>query len=367
MQIHNFQLSEEQSMILDTVRKFVQDSVAPKALEHDEHRQFVRGSFDGLAELGMLGLPISEANGGAELGMLSFVVALEELSKACGASARLMLVHTGLCGRAIDGIEGERAMELAGKIAAGEVLSSFVGPEFKIQATPTADGFALGGSVALVTAATEANVLVVAATDAGTDASGMPLLLAVEADTVQVEATPALGFRASAPGRVTFDATAVRKDQILASGDAARAALDRADLSAWIGGGSIAVGLAAASIEASRRHASERVAFGKTLDKQQAVAHKLAESQRATQAARHMVYHAARLADAGENATQDARMARVTALDAAILAADEGVQVHGGYGYIAEYHVERFYRDAQTLWVLDSSVEQLMDQIATER
>ena len=363
MQIHNFQLSEEQSMILDTVRKFVQDSVAPEALERDEHRQFARGSFDGLAELGMLGLPISEANGGAELGMLSFVVALEELSKVCGASARLMLVHTGLCGRAIDGIEGERAMKLAGKIAAGEVLLSFVGLEFEIQATPAADGFTLGGSAALVTAATEADVLVVAATDAG----GMPLLLAVEADTVQVEATPALGFRASAPGCVTFDATAVRKDQILASGDAARAALDRADLSAWIGGGSIAVGLAAASIEASRRHASERVAFGKTLDKQQAVAHKLAESQRATQAARHMVYHAARLADAGENATQDARMARVTALDAAILASDEGVQVHGGYGYTVEYHVERFYRDAQTLRVLDGSVEQLMDQIATGR
>ena len=360
MPIHNFQLSEEQDMIRDTVNRFVQDTVVPKALEHDEHRRFVTHSFEGLAELGILGLPISEANGGAELGMLSFVVALEELSEACGASARLLLVHTGLCGRAVDGIEGDRAKELAGKIAAGEVLSSFVGPEFKIQAAPAPDGFTLGGSAALVTAATEAGVLIVAAIDA----DDTPLLFSVEPAHANIEPTAALGFRASAPGRVTFDATAVSKDQILACGDTARAAFDRADLSAWIGAGAIAVGLAAASIEASRRHAAERVAFGKTLDKLQAVAHKLVESQRLTQAARHMVYHAARLADAGEDATQDARMACLTGLEAAILASDEGIQIHGGYGYTVEYHVERFYRDAQTLKVLDGSTEALMDQIA---
>ena len=242
MQIHNLQLSEEQNMILDTIRKFVQDTVAPKAIDLDEQHQFARGSVDGLAELGMLGLPISEANDGAELGMLSFVVALEELSKACGASARLLLVHTGLCGRAVDGIEGERAKQLAGKIATGEVLASFVGSEFKIQASPTdgaVDGFTLTGSAAMVTAATEADVLLVAATDSDSDSdsdSGSgPLLFAVDADAVHVEAIPALGFRASAPGCITFDATAVSKDQILASGDAARAAIDRADLSAWIG------------------------------------------------------------------------------------------------------------------------------------
>ncbi|MHC4896586.1 MAG: acyl-CoA dehydrogenase family protein [Planctomycetota bacterium] len=363
MQTHNFQLSEEQNMILDTVRKFVQDTVAPKALDNDEHRQFVRASFDGLAELGMLGLPISEASGGAELGMVSFVVALEELSKACGSSARLLLTHTGLCGTALDGLDGDRAKDLTGKIAAGEVLAAFVGPEFKIQATATTakDGFTLSGSAALVTAATEADVLIVAATDA---ADGTSLLFAVEAATANIEATPSLGFRACAPGRVTLDNTAVSQDALLASGDVAKAALDRADLSAWIGGGTIAVGFADASIDASRRHAAERVAFGKPLDRQQAVAHKVAESRRFTQAARHLVYHAARLADAGEKAAQDARMARLTALEAAILASDEGVQIHGGYGYVVEYHVERFYRDAQTLKVLDGSTEALMDQIA---
>jgi len=360
MQIHNFQLSEEQDMIRDTVNRFVQDTVAPNALEHDEHRRFVRHTFDGLAELGILGLPISEASGGAELGMLSFVVALEELSKVCGSSARLLLAHSGFCGTALDGVDGDRARELTGKIAAGEVLATLIGKESRVQATAATDGFTLNGSAPLVTAATEAGVLLVAATDP----DGVPLLFSVEPTSANIEATPALGFRASAPSKVTFDASVVSNDALLARDDAARAALDRADLSAWIGGGTLAVGFAEACIDASRRYAAERVAFGKSLDKQQAVAHKLAESQRATQAARHMVYHAARLADAGESVAQDARMARLAGLDAAILASDEGVQIHGGYGYTAEYHVERFYRDAQTLRVQDCSTEELMDQIA---
>jgi butyryl-CoA dehydrogenase len=360
MQIHNFELSEEQDMIRDTVNRFVQDTVAPNALEHDEQRKFVAHSLEGLRELGILGLPISEAAGGAELGVLSFVVALEGLGKACGSSARLLLTHTGLCGRALDGMNNEAARELVGKIAAGEVLATFVGLEHKIQATAGKDGFLLSGRAPLVTAATEAGALIVAATDA----DGAALLFSVEPAAASIEATPALGFRASAPGSITFEATLVASGAMLASGEEARAALRRADLLAWIGGGAIAIGMATAAIEAARRHTAERVAFGKTLDKQQAVAHKLAESERLTRAARHMVYHAARLADAGEDATQDARMARLTALEAALLSSDEGVQVHGGYGYTAEYHVERFYRDAQTLKVMDTGTEILLDLIA---
>lgn len=348
MPVHNLELSEEQDMIRDTVNRFVQDTVAPNALEHDEHRKFVAPTFEGLAELGVLGLPIREASGGAELGMLSFVVALQGLARACGSSARLLLVHAGLCGRALDGVDA--ASELVGRIAVGEVLASFVGPQFRIQCN---HGL-LNGSAALVTAATAAGILIVAAVDA----EGTPLLFAVEPAAARIEPVPALGFRASGPGSVTFDATRVPDASLLAKGDEARAALDRASLSAWIGGGAIAIGLAEGSIEAARRHAAERVAFGKTLDKQQAVAHKLAESRRLTQAARHMVYHAARLADAGEDASQDARMAWLTAMEAAILASDEGVQIHGGYGYTVEYHVERFYRDAQTLKVLDTVLPQ---------
>ena len=117
MATDNFQLSEEQSMILETVRKFAQDRVEPKALENDEHATFVRASFDGLAEMGMLGIPLSEASGGAEMGLLSFAVAVEELARVCGSSARLLLSQTALCGTALEGHEAAEA------VAGGEIFT----------------------------------------------------------------------------------------------------------------------------------------------------------------------------------------------------------------------------------------------------
>ena len=129
MEGHNFTLSEEQSMILDTVRKFVQDTVEPKALENDEERHFVRDNFDGLGELGILGLPLTEASGGAEMGMLSFAVALQEIGAGCGSTGRLVLSQTGLCGLALD-VAGKS--DEAAQLAMGEQL---------IQDAPIHEGF----------------------------------------------------------------------------------------------------------------------------------------------------------------------------------------------------------------------------------
>ena len=96
VETHNFELSEEQTMVLDQVRKFAQDQVEPNALEHDEHRRFVRQNFDQLAEMGMLGLPLAEDSGGAGFGMLAFVVALEKIAASCGSTARLLLSRIGM-------------------------------------------------------------------------------------------------------------------------------------------------------------------------------------------------------------------------------------------------------------------------------
>ena len=113
-----------------------------------------------------------------------------------------------------------------------------------------------------------------------------------------------------------------------------------------------------------RRHATERIAFGKPLIQQQAVAHKLAESRRHAEAARQLVYHAARLADAGDDAREIAVMAKLAACEAAVYAADEGIQILGGYGFTVEYHVERHYRDAKTLEVLELGRSELLDTLA---
>ena len=349
MDIDNFALSDEQGMILETVRRFVQDEIEPKALEWDEHGTFVRESFDGLAELGMLGISLSEASGGAEMGLLSFAVAVEEISQVCGSSARLLLSQTGLCGMALEGHAAAK------RIAMGESLGAFVGPDSGVTAQPSADGFVLNGASPMVTAAVEADQFVVAATGP----EDLKVLCLVAADVLRREPVPALGFRASGPGRVSFEDVAVSADAVVAQGDAAKAALDRVHVAACIGGGAIGVGLGTASRRLAATYAGERIAFGKPLTKQQAVALKLADSLRATEAARHLVYHAARLADAGQHARTAANMARLAAVESAVSASDDAIQILGGYGFVAEYHVERFYRDAKTLEVFGGGSEPL--------
>jgi alkylation response protein AidB-like acyl-CoA dehydrogenase len=249
---HNFALSEEQAMVLETVRKLVEDEIAPAALEHDEHRRFARPAFDRLAELGMLGLPVAEASGGAGMGWLALAVALEELAAACGSTARLLLSQAGLCGKALEG------HELCAAVAAGERLGAFVGLEHGVVARAAGGAFRLTGAAPMVTAAAAAELLVVAAT--GEDAQ--PLLFAVDAAGIERPPAAALGFRASAPGSLELKGHEVQASALVKSGDAARAALDACALAAGIGGGAIGVGLALASYELSRRYAGERVAFG---------------------------------------------------------------------------------------------------------
>jgi alkylation response protein AidB-like acyl-CoA dehydrogenase len=354
METDNFSLSEEQTMILDTVRKFAVDHVEPKALEHDEHGTFVRGSFDSLGELGMLGIPVSEASGGAEMGLLSMVVALEELGRVCGSTARLLLSQSALCGIALEGHAEAEA------VAGGEKLGAFVGLEAWVTATASGDGFTLSGAAALVTAATEADLVVVAARTA----EGEVVLACIDAAAVERAPVQALGFRATAPGSITLDGVVVAAAAVVARGAEAQQTLDRVHVAACIGAGAIAVGTAEASRKIATAHAKERIAFGKPLARQQAVALKLADAARATQAARHLVYHAARLADAGRAARITADMARLAAIEAAVFASDEAIQILGGYGFTVEYHVERHYRDSKTLEVMEGGAEQLRDEIA---
>ncbi|MBK8975949.1 MAG: acyl-CoA dehydrogenase family protein [Planctomycetes bacterium] len=356
--MHNFELSEEQAMVQETVRKFVDDVAAPQALEHDEHGRYVEEGFAALAETGMLGAAIAEDAGGAGLGMVSLVVATEELARGCTSTARLFLDAAGLAGKALEGLPA--AAELLGGVLTGEVRIGFVGPEHGIVARAAGDGVALDGAAPFVTGARAAQQLIVCARLDGEQA-----VVVVAADAVEVAPLePGLGFRAAAPGAVTLAGVTVPGDAVLARGEEAAAAISRASLAARIGGAALAVGSALASVEHARRHSEERIAFGKPLARQQAVGHKLVESRRRAEAARHLAWHAARLSDLGQDAGEVAELARLSATDAALHAADEAIQIHGGYGYTVEYHVERHYRDAKTLEVLDGGALALRDALA---
>jgi alkylation response protein AidB-like acyl-CoA dehydrogenase len=345
--MHNLQLTEDQEMVVDTVRKLVVDAVTPKVQELDEHRGFAREWFDALAELGVYGLSVSEEKGGAGMGMLPFVAALESIGAQSSSLARLWI---GQMQAAL--VLEDTGSDLLDEVAAGDKLVTFAGREYGF----TVAGGKLTGKALMVPAAMEADLMIVAATDG--DAT---VLVSVEAGACERSALRGLGLNSAACGAVTCEGVAAT---VLASGDDASTAIDRAELTAWLGVAGASVGGAFGSIEAAKKHASERIAFGKPLLVQQAVQRKLVECGRAVAAARQLAWHAARVTDLGECARDTAMQARIAAVDAMVLAADESIQIHGGFGYTVEYHVERHYRDGKTLEVLDGGNDSLRDRLA---
>ena len=182
--MHNFQLDEDQQMIADTVRKLVQDDIAPNALEWDEHGTFVEPALAALAEAGMFGLALSEDAGGVGMGMVPFAVALEEVAKGCGSTARLLLAHAGMAGRALDGLTN--AASVCEQIAGFDGLTAWIGPDAGIEARPDGDGFKLDGQAPLVPGATQAARFVIAARDL----DGGPMLFVLPPNTCRRKRSP---------------------------------------------------------------------------------------------------------------------------------------------------------------------------------
>jgi alkylation response protein AidB-like acyl-CoA dehydrogenase len=345
--MHNLQLTDDQTLILDTVTKFVADAVAPHAQERDEHRTFARDEFAGLAELGLFAMPIPEDRGGAGMGLLPFAASCEAIGAQSGSLARLLVSQTQ-CAAAL-AHAGSDAME---SVATGAKVAAWIGAEHGITAT----GGKLAGKAELVPAAGEAELLVVVAKD-----GSKTVLAVVDAQAAKRTALRALGFASAAPSRVEFAATAAT---IVCEGADADAACALAERIAMIGSAAACVGGGRASIAGAHKHASERIAFGKPLLGQEAVARKLVESRRAVDAARHLAWHAARICDLGEDAEAACLQARIAAVDAAVLASDEAIQIHGGFGYTVEYHVERHYRDAKATEVIDGGNERCKSRLA---
>jgi alkylation response protein AidB-like acyl-CoA dehydrogenase len=235
--------------------------------------------------------------------------------------------------------------------AVGGALAVFVGPEHGLVFAAGA----LKGMARLVPGG-EAGRFVVAASDAGA-----PVLLLVDAAACKRTPLRALGLQSAACVAVDFTgATAT----VLATGAAAASAIAKAQLVGWVGVAAAAVGGGFGAIAAAKKHAGERIAFNKPLLAQEAVQRKLVECRRAVDGARQLAWHAARLCDLGQDGTEAAISARVAAVDAMVAAADEAIQIHGGFGYTVEYHVERHYRDGKVFEVLDGGGEALRNRLA---
>ena len=372
----SFDLSEEDRLILKTVREFCEAEIAPRAKERDEKRIFPRRELARMAELGLLGPNIPEAYGGTGLSTRTYVLIMEELSRWDAAVGVTYGVHTSVAAYPLleKGTE-EQKREALPKLASGERIGCFSLSEpgagsdpggLQATAVRDGDGYRISGTKIWVTNGHEAgHVILIARTDPAAGNRGLScfLLTAPFPKGFKLGATEhKMGIRGSVTSTIHLEDMWVPESaRIGAEGDGFKLAMKALDPSR-IGIGAQGLGIARAAYEASLAYAKEREQFGKPIGSFQAVQWKLADMATRIDAARLMIQRAAALKDAGQPFTKEAAQAKWYATELAQWAAIEAVQIHGGNGYTTDYPVERYMRDAKitTIYEGTSEIQQLV-------
>ncbi|MBV8881925.1 MAG: acyl-CoA dehydrogenase family protein [Planctomycetaceae bacterium] len=355
------ELSEVQTMIRDTVRELARKEFLPRAAALDESGEFPWDNFKKLAELGLAGIPIPEAYGGAGADTLSMAIALEEIARACGSTCLTLAAHTSLGTMPIFLFGSE---ELKRKYvpsnARGETIGSYGLTEpgagsdsggTQTTATPTAGGWKINGSKMFMTNASVSSVMTVTAvTDKDLEKHSRISAFVIDSKSKGVTVAKKedkLGCRASDTCYVTFEDVYVPETHLLGErGKGWHYFMQILD-AGRIGIGAMALGLAQGAFDKALEYARERKTFGKPIGAHQGIAFLLADMKVEIEAARHLIYHAARLKDAGKPFGLDAAMAKLFSSEMAMRVCRNAIQVLGGYGYMTEYGVERYYRDAK--------------------
>ncbi len=366
----DFNLNDEQKMMRQVAAEIADEQLAPKAEEMEENREIPAELLAFLAEQGYFGLFLPEQYGGAELDFATYALTIEEFSRGSPAVALVVSVQNALVGKPIltYGTEGQKEKYLA-RVASGELLGAFSITEedagsdaANVQTTAAKkDGsYVLNGRKLYVTNAGFAGLfLVVARTDAEAGAKGLSCFL-VERDTPGFtvgDRFDGMGMRALDVRRLEFKDCEVPADALLgAEGDGLKIALASLDGSR-IGVGAQAVGIGQQAFNEAKKYAGEREQFGRPIIKFQAIQFYLAEMAVRIEAARLLTRQAAARADAGESFTTEAAMAKLYASETANFCANLGVQIHGGYGYMKDYVVERFFRDACVTEIYEGTSE----------
>lgn len=356
----DFELTPEQQLIRDTVRDFAQKEIEPIASEIDRTERFPWEIVRKMAELGLLGLPFPERYGGSGGDTVSFAIGVEEISRASGSLGITMSAHVSLGAMPfyLFGTEEQKERYLV-PLARGEMLGAFglTEPEAgsdagaaRTTAVRDGDRWVINGQKTLITSgAIAGTVVLTAVTDKGKGTKGISTIV-VEKGTPGF--TPGrnedkLGLRASVTSQLFFEDCRVPVHNLLGKeSDGFRQALVCLD-GGRIGIGAMAVGLAQAALDAALNYSQGRVQFGQPISRFQAIQWMLADMATETEAARLMVYRAAFLKDKGARFTKEAAMAKLFASEAADRACNKAIQIFGGYGYIKEYPVERYWRDAR--------------------
>jgi alkylation response protein AidB-like acyl-CoA dehydrogenase len=361
-------LTDEQRQIRDTLRDFAREALAPHAASWDREHRFPREALRALGELGVLGIVVPEAFGGAGLDYVSLAVALEEIAAGDGATSTIVSVQNSVvCGPIFAfGSETQKSKYLP-SLARGETLGCFCLTEpqagsdaaaIATRAERRGNHYVLNGVKQFITTGANADVAIVfALTDRGAGTKGISAFI-VDTKTpgyVVARVEDKLGQRASDTAQIVLEQCSVPAENLLgAEGDGYRIALANLE-GGRIGIAAQAVGMARAALDAAIAYARERRAFDKPIAGHQAISFRLADMATQVDVARQMVWHAAALRDAGEPCLKEASMAKLFASEMAERVCSDALQVHGGYGYVTDFAVERIYRDVRVCQIYEGT------------
>jgi alkylation response protein AidB-like acyl-CoA dehydrogenase len=366
----DFEYTPEQIQLRREVREFAAAEIAPHVMEWDENQIFPLEVVKKLGQLGYMGAIFPEEYGGAGLGYVEYSIIIEELSRVDGSVGIIVAAHTSLCSNHIfkAGSEEQKRNYLT-KLASGEWIGcwSLTEPEAGSDAagtrtTAVRDGncWVLNGSKTFTTNAHYADVCIgMAMTDRAAARHGISAFI-LEKNTPGFRAGKKenkLGLRASATGEVIFSNCRLPQAQLL--GKQGEGFVDSLRI---LDGGrvsiaALSIGMAQGAYDAALRYAKLRKQFGRPISEFQAIQHKLVDMATKIDASRLLTYRAARMIDAGKRVTRESAMAKLFSSEAAVWIANEAVQIHGGYGFIKDYSVEKFYRDVKLCTIGEGTSE----------
>jgi alkylation response protein AidB-like acyl-CoA dehydrogenase len=366
----DFRLSDEQELLRRTVREFAETEIGPHVMEWDEAQQFPMELLSKLASLGLTGITYPEEFGGAGMSTVEYCICIEELARVCPAIALSVAAHNGLCTAHISmfGNDAQKQQYLP-RLVRGEVLGAWGLTEagagsdaagMRTTAVRQGNCWVLNGSKAFITHGRVGGVMVVIAiTDRAKGHRGISAFI-VEHGTPGMSAGKKenkLGMRASDTSEVVFENCRIPVAHLLSDeGQGFINTLQVLD-SGRIGIAALSVGLAQGAYEAARRYAKERRQFGQPIASFQAIQWKLADNATRIEAARWLTYRAAYLRDRGARTTKESSIAKLFASEIAVKAADDGVQIHGGYGFVKDYPAEKYFRDVKLLTIGEGTSE----------
>ena len=371
----DFELTEEQRMVRDTTRAYAEKELKPVASRLDHDSVYPQEQLQKLGAMGLMGVFVPEEFGGSGLDRVAYIAALEEISKVWASLGVIMSVNNSLvCGPlARFGTEAQKKRYLP-RVASGEWLGCYALTEpaagsdagsIQTQAKRIGDDYVLDGNKVFTTNGSRANLAIVyAVTDPTSRKNGISAFL-VERQTsgyVVDKIEDKLGLNASETAALRFENCRVPRENLLGhEGEGFRIALETLD-GGRVGIAAQALGIAQACLEASLAYSQERKQFGEPIANFQAIQWMLADMATEIDAARLLTYRAASLQQQGKNVTREAAMAKLFASEASNRAAYKAVQIFGGYGYIKDFPVERFFRDARvtTLYEGTSEIQRLI-------